>query len=271
MIHALMKNSLAADRMRYRLATFGVRLTASEPRIRTMRQFVAAFLLVASSTVAVAQAPAPRDSVSISVTGEGKSSQRPNQLLVQLAVETRSKTASRAGAENADRMTAVRKALLAIGLKESEISTANYNVRMEMYPTPSDTLYVASNSIQIDTRQLELASKIIDASLQAGANQIGYLQYALADPREATRLALANAVDDARLQAEALAKAAGGRLGPLVELIGQTQRAIPYQMQMRGAMAMADASGAQADTPISNRDITVRASVSARWRFVPNR
>jgi uncharacterized protein len=240
-----------------------------------MRRFVALLLLAApislvgAQSAGASQAAAPRDSVFIAVTGEGKSSQPPNQLLVQLAVETRSKTASRAGAENADRMTAVRKALLGIGLSDKEISTANYNVHMEMYPTPRDTLYVASNSIQVDTRQLNLASKIIDASLQSGANQIGYLQYTLADPREATRMALSNAVDDARLQAEALAKAAGGRLGELLELNAQTQRAVPFQM--RTTMAMAATAGAQMDTPISERDITVRASVAARWRFVPDR
>jgi uncharacterized protein YggE len=131
-----------------------------------------------------------------------------------------------------------------------------------------DTQYVATNSVQVDTRKLPLVSRIIDASLQAGANNINSVQYTLADARDAMRAALTNAVDDARLQADALAKAAGGRLGELLELNAQSQRVIPYQMQAMGGVAMARVA---VDTPISERDITVRASVSVRWKFIPNR
>ena len=233
-------------------------------------RYLSVALVMALAPVAGAQASGAvqRDSggAQIIVSGEGKTSLPPDELIVQLGVETRAKTASRAGADNADRMTAVRKALVALGLQESEISTAYYNIRMEMLgPSGRDTNYVASNSVQVDTRKLNLVSRIIDASLQAGANNISSVQYTLSDTRDPMRRALEGAVEDARLQAEALATAAGGRLGALLEMNAQSQRVIPYmepQVMMRVAAA---------ETPISARDVTVRASVAVRWRFLPGK
>jgi uncharacterized protein YggE len=230
------------------------------------------FLLsLALPAIGTAQGGPSRDTSGavIVVQGEGKSSAAPDELIVQLGVETRAKTASKAGSDNADRMTAVRRAIVALGITEKEISTAFYNVRMEiMGQSMRDTIYVASNSVQVDTKKLNLVSRIIDASLQAGANNINSVQYTLADSRDAMRAALTNAVDDARLQADALAKAAGGRIGELLELNASSQRVIPYQMQAMGGVAMARMA---VDTPISERDITVRASVSIRWKFIPTK
>jgi uncharacterized protein len=235
-----------------------------------MRTLVMLVLVMSVPLASRAQVSAPRDTGGpvIAVSGEGTSSLPPDELIVQLGVETRAKTAGKAGADNADRMAAVRKALLALGLQEKEISTAFYNIRMEMYPSPRDTAYVASNSVQIDTRKLGLVSKIIDTALESGANNIASVRYTLADSRDAIRSALANAVEDARLQAEALAKAAGGKLGDLLDLNATTGRPIPYQVQGAGGFAMGRVA---AETPISERDITVHASVSARWRFLPAR
>jgi hypothetical protein len=214
----------------------------------------------------------PRDTTPvINVSGEGKRALPPDKVVVQLAVNTRAKTAAKAGADNADRMTAVRRELLRLGLDEKEVTTARYTIHMEMWPSPRDTTYVANNTIQVDTRRLETVSRIIDVALGAGANAINLVQYTLADAREAMRDALTDAVANARLQAEALAAAAGGRLGPLQELNAQQNRVIPYQM---GDMAMVRATGAvmgAAETPVSPRDITVTAFVTARWRFIPGR
>jgi hypothetical protein len=235
--------------------------------MRTLTVFLIAMLAPVAGAQATGAVQRDSGGPQIIVSGEGKASLPPDEVIVQLAVETRAKTASRAGSDNADRMTAVRKALLALGLQENEISTAYYNIRMEMMgPSGRDTNYVATNSVQVDTRKLNLVSRIIDASLQAGANNISMVQYTLSDTRDPMRRALANAVEDARLQAEALAAAAGGRLGPLLEMNAQSQRVIPY-MEAQGVMM----ARAAVETPISARDVTVRASVAVRWRFLPGK
>ncbi len=223
-----------------------------------------------AAPLAGAQVPTAGDSAvaTIAVTGQGQHSVPADELILQLAVDTRARTASRAGADNADRMTAVQKALREIGLTSEEISTAFYTIRFEYGPQMRDTQYVATNSVRVDTRRLELVSRIIDTALQSGATTVAGVQYTLHDDRDATRQALADAVADARLQAEAVAAAAGGRLGELLGLDAQPNRPgpIPY-----GQVAMARLASAGAETPISPRDITITATVMARWRFVASR
>ena len=74
------------------------------------------------------------------------------------------------------------------------------------------------------------------------------------------------AVERARADAEAMATAAGGRLGLLLELSSAASFGPPRPM----AMAMARVA-APAPTPISEGTETNSASVTARWQFVPTR
>jgi uncharacterized protein YggE len=230
-----------------------------------MRSVIVPLLLVAAP-LAGAQVGTPRDSGAvIVVSGEGKKALPPDQVVVQLGVDTRAKTANAAGQANAQRMSNVRTALRSLGLTDKEITTAHYTVRFEIGgPTMRDSIYVASNSVQIETKRLDLVSRIIDTALGAGATTINYLSYGLADPRSAMRDALADAVAQARAQAEAIAAAAGGTLGALLELNAQPSRFIPFATaDVRMAMT------AQAETPVSPRDVTVTTSVTGRWRFIP--
>jgi uncharacterized protein YggE len=64
-----------------------------------------------------------------------------------------------------------------------------------------------------------------------------------------------------------MARAAGGRLGELLELGTQPTQYTPYFAAAEVSFRMAAAA---APTPISAGSVTVSASVSARWRFVPN-
>ena len=76
--------------------------------------------------------------------------------------------------------------------------------------------------------------------------------------------ALRTAVRRARSDAEALAEAAGGRLGEMLLL--QTGPAFDYAgSMMAGAFYGRLSDG---DVPLSPSDVTVRVTVSATWRFV---
>jgi hypothetical protein len=131
----------------------------------------------------------------------------------------------------------------------------------------SDTVYVASNMIIVETPRLDEVGRLIDTGLGAGATNIGSLQYDLVDRAALEREALADAVADARRQAEVMAEAAGGRLGDLLDLGTQAGQYTPFFAQ-EASMRMAAAA---APTPISAGSVTVSASVTARWRFVPGR
>jgi uncharacterized protein YggE len=77
---------------------------------------------------------------------------------------------------------------------------------------------------------------------------------------------LAVAVANARGDAEALAKSAGGSLGALLELSTSERPSQPVPRLM-ASRAMTD----QKQTPIEPGEQTFSASVNARWTFVPGR
>ena len=204
----------------------------------------------------------------ITSSGEGRREMAPDKATIVLGVETRARTPAAAASANADRMTAIRAALVRMGVAERDIATARYSLGLEYTGrTPPDTHYVASNLVTVTTRQLDQVGRIIDTGLGAGANNINSLQYDLVDRTAAQAEALGDAVANARRQAEVMAAAAGGRLGDLIELGTQPGEYRPFYA---GDMAMRVQASA-APTPVSPGAVTVTASVNGRWRFVPGR
>lgn len=217
---------------------------------------------------AAAQTPAnPAPVATIVASGEGRRDVAPDKATIVLGVETRARTPSAAGAANAERMTAIRAALQRAGVAERDISTARYSLYLETGRTPEDTNYVASNMVTVETRRLDQVGRLIDVGLGAGANNINSLQYDLTDRTESHSTALAEAVTNARKQAEVMARAAGGRLGELVELTTQPGDYRPYF----AADVSFRMAGSAAPTPVSAGTVTVSASVTGRWRFVSGR
>jgi uncharacterized protein YggE len=93
------------------------------------------------------------------------------------------------------------------------------------------------------------------------------VSYWLADASRARNDATVEAVHAARAQAEAIATAAGGSLGDLVEIRTEPIRIIGPQPMM-GETAMLRMQAADVPTPVSPRDIDITAYVTARWKFV---
>jgi uncharacterized protein YggE len=228
-----------------------------------------ASVLFAGCASAQTQTPARDITAVIIAGGEGRREIAPDKATIILGVETRSRQPAAAASANADRMTAIRTALTRMGIPERDISTARYSLHFEHGRTPADTQYVANNMITVVTRQLDQVGRIIDTGLGAGANNINSLQYDLNDRTAAQTSALTDAVTDARRQAEAMAAAAGGRLGDLVELSTQPLQYRPYAMD--GAQFRMAEMSAAAPTPVSPGSVTIHASVTGRWRFVPGR
>ena len=243
-----------------------------------LRNSLIPFAVVATLAAPLrAQQPAPTPPPPQIVTnGEGEAQVTPDRARVHLAVETRGKTAAEAAAENARIQTAVIARLRALGIPAERITTVGYNVQPEYNRARDPNMveprvigYVAHNTIRADVWKMDQVGPVMDAALAAGSNRVGGLDMYSSREDSVRRLALANAVNAARADAEAMATAAGGRLGPLLELTsGGFYRPQPASApMMRGGMEMAQA----ADTPIAAGEQTLRANVMARWQFIPGR
>jgi uncharacterized protein YggE len=200
--------------------------------------------------------------------GIGEARVAPDRATILIGVQSRASTAALAGADNARRQKAILDTLRAIGLSGDQLSTINYSVSPEMQyspngGTPKVTGYVVSNNVRVEVRRLDDVGRVIDAALAKGANEISSLSFSSSKADSVRRAALAEAVSVARADAEALARAAGGSLGGLLEL---STGSPPIRPMME--MSLSKSAMAAQRTPIEPGEQTITANVTARWSFV---
>lgn len=202
--------------------------------------------------------------------GQGEARVTPDRATISIGVETRAQTAAQASADNARRQRAVLDTLRALGIPAAQISTTGYNVYPERVYNPERgdrepriTGYVVHNTVRVEVRSIDQVGRVIDASLAKGANAINALEFSASNMDDARRTALESAIRKAKGDAEAMARAAGGQLGELLELTS-----MPTPEPPRPYMAMAARAEQAADTPINPGEQSLTVSVMARWRFV---
>jgi uncharacterized protein YggE len=206
----------------------------------------------------------------IAVAGRGEVKVSPDRATIQVSVQTRAASAAAAASENATKQQSVLTALRTLGLENDQLSTINYNVypeqRYEQGKEPVIVAYNVTNTILVDVRKLNQVGPVIDAALSHGANMIASLQFYASNTETARRSAIATAIEKARADAEAAARAAHGSLGSLLEInIGAYSPPPPRPMMMArvaGGVAQMDS------TPINPGEETLSVEVSTRWRFI---
>jgi uncharacterized protein YggE len=126
--------------------------------------------------------------------------------------------------------------------------------------------YRVSNIVQVDAEKIEQAGPIIDAGLKAGANRVAGLEFRLSDQARYRDSALVLAVQNARRQADVVARAAGGTASELLEVnvMEMDRPDRPMMAQMKSLDAAAEA------TPISEGSMSVTIMINTRWRFTRN-
>lgn len=219
--------------------------------------------LTAQNTATIATPP------QIAVASRGEVKVNPDQASIQISVQTRSATAAAAASENASKQRAVIDAIKALGVKDADISTSGYTVnpeqRYEPNKEPVVVAYSVTNTLSVEVKSLKLVGPVIDAALAKGANMINSLQFSSSNTENARRAAISLAVQRARADAEAAAKAAGGSLGGLLEInIGAYYSPPPRPFSMEAKVSMASAD----QTPINPGEQTVSVDVTTRWYYV---
>ena len=236
---------------------------------------LAGSLTLAGPRAAVAQAPAPAPvavipAAGIAVSAVGEEQITPDRARLSIGVQTQAATAADASTRNARLQRAIFDTLKALGIAGEQLTTSGYNVFPEqVYDQPTRrtriTGYNVQNTVIVELRRIDQVGPVLDAVLAKGANLVSSLQFYSSEGEAARRRALAKAVERARADAEAMARAAGGQLGGLLELSSVYEPVRPRPMDMAVRAMAAEA----APTPIAEGTQTVAATVTARWAFVP--
>ena len=237
-----------------------------------------ATLLLSSLAAAPAAAqggpvpPPPVPSLTVSADGEARVS--PDEATVRLGVFAQAPTARDAQNQVNKTAGAILEAVRRLGIPADHIQTSELNLgpvygqgRPDREPQePQIVGYQASNVVSIQVEQLDKVGPVIDAGLAAGANRLEGVTFGLRDDHKARAEALTRAVEEARVKADALARALKVRLVRILEVAEGGIAVTPQPFMKAGRMAM---ETAMADTPVSAGQVGVSASVTVRWEIAP--
>ena len=227
-----------------------------------MRKFlfiVGVVLLLASTAYSQQRDKRPR-APSVTVNGEAMISAEPDQAQIDIGVVTQARNAPEASKENAERLSRVLAEVKKILSKGDEVKTSGYsltpNYRYPQGGKPEIVGYTASNIVRIKTNTLDLVGRLIDTSMQAGANNINRLVFTLKDEQAAQLEALRQASAKAKVKAEAIAASMGLKIVKISSIM-EGERSIQPIYRAR-----AESLAAQAPTPVEPGTVEVRSTVS---------
>ncbi|HEY6643010.1 SIMPL domain-containing protein [Povalibacter sp.] len=201
---------------------------------------------IVSASALAAEAERPR---LIAVSGQGEVQAEPDQAIVTLGVESRKPRLEDARTEVTRTVEAVLKLTRDLKIDQKYVRATRISVQPEYnWDTNAKERnligYFVSRQVEVDLRDLDKLGTLLEKSTDLGVNQLGDPRLESSKRRELERSALAKAVDDARLNAEAVAKAAGARLGA-ARTISASSGYVPVPVMSRmKSMAMADSAGA---------------------------
>jgi uncharacterized protein YggE len=201
---------------------------------------------------------------SVTASGEAVITAEPDLAEIDIGVVTQARNAPDAAKENAEKLARVMAEVKKLLGKGDEVKTASYslnpNYRYPQGGKPEITGYTATNVLRIKTGNLTGVGKLIDVSMQSGANAINRLVFTLKDEHAAQLQALRLASQKAKAKAEEMAGALGLKVTRILA-VTEGERAIrPIMMPVaRGAPMEALAA---APTPVEAGTIEVRSTVT---------
>ena len=208
----------------------------------------------------------------VSVTGSGEVKAQPDMANVTLGVEARKPTLAAARTEvNAavERILALTRELK---IEPKFVDSTRLQVQPDYRWDEKESRqvllgYVVSRQVDVELHDLDRLGTLLEKSVSAGVNQVGGARLDSSRRKELERAALTQAVDDARLNADTLARAAGAKLGPVQSL--STTGTMPVPMYAQKAMSVAAAPMADgAAESYQPSEMKFTANVSAQFELL---
>jgi len=212
--------------------------------------------------------PRPR---TVIVSGSGEVAAEPDLAHVTLGVEAREPTLAEARARVAATVERVLGLTRELRIDPKFVSATRVQIQPEYSWNDQDRKrvllgYLVSRQVHVELRDLEQLGALLERAVDLGVNQVNDPVLDSSRRKTLEREAMSRAVEDARLNAETLARAAGARLGAVRSLNG-SMSGPPLPMYRLGA-AMADAAPPAPEATYQPGDMKFGAQVSAEFDLV---
>jgi len=239
-----------------------------------IRHLVLVMLLTLCAPLALAADVEHDDVPLLTVTGEGEVRVPPDRAIVRFGVVAQSEEAAAAQEQVNDAVADVIDQIKDAGVADKHIQTTDLSLgpiydhskssRGE-HQAPKIRAYRASYTVTVTVERIDNAGDVIDAGLEAGANQFHGIQFTLKDDSAARQTALQQAAGDARAKAKTISEAMGVGLIGVQSIDEGVSLDRPRPMHAR-AMAM-EADAARAGASVQPGQLTVRATLTVRYRI----
>jgi len=219
-------------------------------------------LLLAGCAGSAAPLPKPQ----LTVSGTGIIRLTPDLATVNLGVVTQDTDVAQAVAANNLTAQAITDAVKTLGVAPEDVRTAYFNVSPQPQydqtgmPT-GQTIYWVNNTLIVTLRQIDQLGALLQATVDAGANNINGVSFDVADKAQAEEQARLAAMEDAQQRAARLAAAAGATLGEITTIYtgSSSYGTISY---VEAALANTGGSGS---VPIAPGTFDVRIDLSVSY------
>lgn len=237
------------------------------PGIPLLGALMCAWIVPAGASAAETERPRI-----VAVSGQGEVQAEPDQAIVTLGVESRKPRLEDARAEVTKTVDAVLKLTRDLKIDQKYVRSTRVNVQPE-YNWDNTARernligYFVSRQIEVDLRDLEKLGTLLEKATDLGVNQLGDPSLESSKRRDLEREALAKAVQDARLNAEAVAKAAGAKIGA-ARTISASSGFVPIPVMARTkGMAMA-AEARDASQTYQSGQMTFTGNVQVEYDLI---
>lgn len=198
----------------------------------------------------------------ITVTGTAQKAARPSIAYVSVGVRTQANDMKQAQRDNAVQMDGVLAALKEMNIAEKDMQTDAFYVNpvYDQNTWTEVTGFEVIHTVQTKVTEIDRAGEIIDAAIEAGANNSHGIRFDIT-PQERERLygeALKEAVASGEAKAKILAESIGKSIGEPVRVMEGGGVAEPYA----GPRDMASTEAAADGTTISPGELQVGATVT---------
>lgn len=177
----------------------------------------AAAALVISGTVNAQTLNTNNQATGITVTGSGAAYGEPDRAVVTLGVDAVAETVRQALEQADATMAGVRQTALDLGIETRQIRTVTFNVWRQQQTDRDGQVtgerYHVQHSFQVTLDDTALVGQLLTNAIEAGANDVGGINFTISDTAALQSQARQAAMADAHARATQLAELAGVTLG----------------------------------------------------------
>lgn len=232
------------------------------------------FLVAAAAAIALASSALGDETPphTIAVVGDAEIRVPPDFATVVVGVITQGPNVSAALSENDARMSHVLEGLKSLGLSDADIRTSAFTVQPKYEKTsPNDydpealrpvIGYSVENKVEVTFTDTSKIAKIIDTSVEAGANDAGQVEFSVKNPAEVIDRARRAAVAAAYHKALVLSAAAHMTLGRAISITDNEANNFYGGMEVEQVVVTASRVPT---TPISPGGIAVKSRVTVLY------